>query len=121
MCNIRRYVQNEMGSKKAPMSGFFDPNTNTPKITSAPGYSNYTIKAVVIQCLTITENLHHTVAFSSDLIYLTTINKSINENIGEFMNMENKKIAEVPYGLHTSSLTAQCELLRWCYRLGRSG
>lgn len=77
----------EWGQRKYRWMTSFDPNTNTPKINSAPGSKNYTMKVAAIQCLTTTANLHQTVAFSSDMICLNTITKRTYDNIRDFMNI----------------------------------
>ena len=63
------------------------------------------MKVAAITCLTATTNLHQTVAFSANMTCPTTTNTSSDENIGDFMNINNSKINELPEDLHTSALT----------------
>ena len=76
------------------------------------------MKVAAIMCLTTTENLQQTVAFSADMICPTATNKTTDENIGDFMNINKSTIDEIKGDLHTSALTPQGELSRWHYRLG---
>ena len=76
------------------------------------------MKVAAIVCLTATENLQETVAFSADVICPTATNKTTDENIGDFMNINKSTIDKIKGDLHTSALTPQGELLRWHYRLG---